>query len=251
MQISSNMKEQCLEGRRIMVTGASSGIGEAIAREAAGAGATVSCLARRTEVIMQLAEELNGYAVPVDLTDPAGARSAVERSVSLMGGLDALINNAGIYLLSPIEDTDPYHWQRLMNINVLALLYCTQAAIPYLRESESADLLNISSIGGRRVGTNMSAVYSASKYAVQAITEGCRLELQDAGVRVMALLPGLVSTPLGSDNPDHQALDSFRQRQARIGLSAEDVAKQVTNMLSPPRNVTIRELVIAPTQQST
>jgi NADP-dependent 3-hydroxy acid dehydrogenase YdfG len=167
-----------LEGRRVLVTGASSGIGEATARAIAAAGGRVALLARRADQLEELAEELDGVAVPADVTDPQATRAAIERSAEQLDGLDGLVNAAGLAEPGTVVDGDPASWRRMFDVNVLGLLHATQAAVPHLRAAGRGDVVNLSSMSGRRVGSVEMAIYAASKAAVHTISEGMRRELQ-------------------------------------------------------------------------
>lgn len=238
-----------LTGRRVLVTGASSGIGAATARACAAAGARVAIVARRVEALADLAEESGAVACPADLTDEEATRSAVDRCVDELGGLDALVNNAGAMLPSPVSEGQVDDWRTMLDVNVLGLLVITHAALDHLRDAARADIVNISSLAGRRVPNPAATVYAATKFAVHAISEGLRQELHADGVRVTVVAPGLVETEL-LDDQGHEAATSLRQATERIGLRPEDVAAEVAGVLARPPHVLLREVVLSPTAQS-
>ena len=163
-----------LDGRRVLVTGASSGIGEGTARELAAAGARVACAARRKERIESLAEEIGGFAVEVDVADEPAARWAVDEAAGSLGGLDAVLNIAGVQLLAPFSDGRSDEWRTLLDVNVFGSCVVTHQALGYLREAGGGDIVNMSSIAGRRVTGSDGAVYSGTKFAVHAISEAIR-----------------------------------------------------------------------------
>jgi len=193
-----------------LVTGASSGIGAATAVSLAGLGARVALVARRADRLEELAAQLRGdgatvTVIPADVTQQAEADRAVEQTVSELGRLDTLVNNAGVMLLGPVVDAPVEEWERMVQINLLGLLYCTHAALPHLlRAAEDSprrvsDLVNISSVAGRET-RNGSGVYNATKHGVGAFSESLRQECVPLGVRVTIIEPGAVATELAGHN---------------------------------------------------
>ena len=192
---------QALEGTVALVTGASSGIGEAAARALAAHGAQVAVAARRKDRLDALAGEIGGLAIEADVTDREQATGAVERTASELGRLDIVINNAGVMLLGPIVDAPVEEWDRMVALNIQGLLYVAHAALPHLlRAAESdprrvADLVNVSSVAGRRVGVG-GGVYQLTKHGVGAFSESLRQEVTERHVRVSLVEPGAVDTEL-------------------------------------------------------
>lgn len=238
-----------LDGKRVLITGASSGIGQATARLFAASGAKVAAVARRAEAIEALASEIDGSAIVGDVSQPGSAREAVEAAVDALGGLDVLVNNAGLYLLAPLSEANPEDWKRMFDTNVLGVLYCTQAALPALRAAPSADIVNLNSFGGRRVGRSTTAVYSATKYALNALTHGFRLELVDTDIRVTSIAPGVVATELGRGTRDETLLETVREKQAQMGLHPDVIAQQIVHVVSQPPEVAIHEVLVMPHAQ--
>jgi NADP-dependent 3-hydroxy acid dehydrogenase YdfG len=238
-----------LDGKRVLITGASSGIGQATSRRFAAEGARVAGVARRAAPVEALAAEIGGVAIVGDISRPDGARTAVEAAIVELGGLDVLVNNAGLYLLAPLSDADPADWQRMFETNVLGVLYCTQAALPALRAAPSADIVNINSFGGKRVGRSTTAVYSATKYALNALTDGFRLELAETDIRVTSVAPGVVVTELGRGTQDQTLLDTVREKQRSIGLDPDVIAQQIVHAVGQPREVAIHEILVLPHAQ--
>jgi NADP-dependent 3-hydroxy acid dehydrogenase YdfG len=249
-----------LIGTAALVTGASSGIGAATARQLAELGASVALVARRKDRLEDLAaeiEEAGGTALVVaaDITDRIQAEGAVQQAVQGFGRLDILVNNAGLMLLGPVVGADAEEWDRMIATNVQGLLYTTRAALPHLLQAAAegprrvADIVNISSIAGR-VAWNGYAVYNLTKFGVNGFTESLRQEVTQRHVRVGVVEPGGVATELGSHNkPDvrNDMIDPFYE-QTEV-LAPEDIADGVAYMVTRPRHTAIGELWIMPTDQ--
>jgi NADP-dependent 3-hydroxy acid dehydrogenase YdfG len=241
-----------LEGTVALVTGASSGIGEATARALAAQGATVGLVARRKDRLDALAAEIGGLAIEADVTDREQAIGAVERTASELGRLDIVVNNAGVMLLGDIVDAPVEEWDRMIALNVQGLMYVAHAAIPHLlRAAESeprrvADLVNISSVAGRRVGVG-GGVYQATKHAVGAFSESLRQEITARHVRSSLIEPGAVDTELVS----HVREEVREQLTAPVDekLRSEDIADAILYVVTRPRHVAINELLVRPTDQ--
>ena len=243
-----------LEGKKAVVTGASSGIGEATVEALVGEGATVSAGARRLDRLEALAERVDGtvHAHEVDVTDEAAARSFIEDSAAEMDGLDILVNNAGVMLLGPVAGADVEHWQRMINVNCLGLLYCTHATLPIMGEAGGGHIVNVSSVAGRQASLG-SAVYNMTKFGVVAFSEALRQEVLHANVRVTCVEPGFVETELQGHNEHPMVVEAIEKMQKDLGdgiLKAADIADAIVYTLSRPPNVAINEVLIRPTKQS-
>jgi NADP-dependent 3-hydroxy acid dehydrogenase YdfG len=248
-----------LNGTVALITGASSGIGEATALALASRGATVALAARRRDRLEQLAQQItdNGgraLVIEADVTDPEQAKAAVEQTVAAFSRLDTLINNAGLMLLGPIEDAPMEEWERMVHLNVLGLLYCSHAALPHLLKAADdsprrvADLVNISSVAGR-VARNGSGVYNLTKHGVGAFSESLRQEVTGRHVRVSLVEPGAVATELASHNRP-EVLESIAKRFGGIErMHSEDIAETIAFVITRPRHVAINEVLIRPTEQ--
>jgi NADP-dependent 3-hydroxy acid dehydrogenase YdfG len=242
-----------------LITGASSGIGEATARLLAAHGAAVAIVARRADRLRALASEIEGdggtaLAIEADVTDRGQAESAVERTVAELGRLDVLVNNAGVMLLGPILDAPVEEWEQMVEVNVLGLLYTAKAALPHLLKTATegprqvADLVNISSVAGRQVSLG-SGVYNATKHAVGAFSESLRQEVTQRHLRVSLIEPGAVATELTDHNRD-EIRDQIKQRFAGVErLEAEDIADAIAYVVTRPRHVAINEVLVRPTEQ--
>jgi NADP-dependent 3-hydroxy acid dehydrogenase YdfG len=247
---------QTLSGTVAMVTGASSGIGEATALALAEEGAAVALVARRRDRLESLAEKCAGRAavIEADVTDPQQARQAVETTVAELGRLDTLVNNAGVMLLGPIVGAPLEEWERMVHLNVLGLLYCTHAALPHLLASAEAeprsvaDVVNISSVAGRVARLN-SGVYNATKFGVVAFSESLRQEVPARHVRVSIVEPGATATELAFHNRP-EILEEMAKTFGGIEiLHAEDIANSVRYIVTQPRHVAVNEVLIRPTEQ--
>jgi len=245
-----------LDGTVALVTGASSGIGEAAAKALARAGATVALAARRKDRLEALAEEIGGdtHVIEADITDRDQAIATVTETVGKLGRLDTVVNNAGVMLLGDAEGAPLEEWDRMVAINVLGLLYVAHAAIaPLLKAAEDsprkvADMVNISSIAGRRAGRG-SGVYNLTKHGVGAFSESLRQEFATRHVRVSLVEPGAVATELGSHNrPEIQ--EGLKKRFGGLErMAAEDIAETVEFIVTRPRHVAVNEVLIRPTEQ--
>ena len=258
-RVTAQPLEAPLTGTVALVTGASSGIGEATAVALAGLGAAVALVARRSDRLDGLANRLRAkrctaLVITADMTDAAQARSAVDQTVDTLGRLDTMVNNAGVMLLGPVIGAPVDEWQRMISINLLGLLHCTDAALPHLlRAAENgvrgvADLVNISSVAGRETRSG-SAVYEATKHGVGAFSDALRKEITTRHVRVSLVEPGAVDTELASHNrPDVQA--RLAERFAKMErLRAEDIASIVAYIVTRPRHMAINEVLVRPTDQ--
>lgn len=239
-----------LDGRRILVTGASSGIGRSTATALAAAGARLGLLARRRARLEAVAAEVGGAAVaPADVVDPAGVTAAIDAVADELGGLDGIVNSAGLSRPGAILDADPADWRDTFEVNVLGLLHVTQAAVPHLRGQRPADVVNVSSMSGRRRASVRMTVYSASKFAVHVLSDGLRDELREHGIRVTVISPGFVRTPI-FDRPDaDDVADEYRRRMEATGLDPEVVAGQIVLALAQPPEVEVIEVASMSTVQ--
>ena len=243
-----------LEGTVALVTGASSGIGEATARALAAEGAQVALAARRKDRLDALAGELNGLAIESDITDRDQAINAVETTARELGRLDIVVNNAGVMLLGPIVDAPVEEWDRMIELNLQGLLYIAHAALPHLlRAAEReprrvADLVNVSSVAGRvpRLG---SGVYNMTKHGVGAFSESLRQEVTKQHVRVSLVEPGAVATEL-TTHLREEIREASRDRFKDIErMESEDIADAIRYIVTRRWNVAINEILIRPTQQ--
>lgn len=237
-----------IENKIILITGASSGIGEATARALAGAGATVVLGARRTDRLEELAGELNaagGKAIyrSLDVTSRDSVQSFADAAVREFGRIDVIINNAGIMPLSPMASLRVDEWDLMIDVNIKGVLHGIAAVLPVMNRQGSGQIINISSIGGLAVSP-MAAVYCATKYAVRAISDGLRQE--NDKLRVTCIYPGVVESELANTITDPvaaQAMESYRQ----IALKPEAIAAAIMHVIGQPDGVDTSDIVVRPT----
>ncbi len=248
------MPDTPLHGQVVAITGASSGIGEALALAAARAGAAVALGARRQDRIDELAGRIEAeggraVAIATDVGDEAQARAFVQGAAERLGRLDVLVNNAGLMLLGPIAGADTEEWRRMVDVNVFGVLYCTHAALPIMAGQGSGHIVNVSSVAGRTARAGVG-VYNLTKWGVNGFSEALRQEALEVGVRVTVVEPGAVATELVSHNAeDVQA--SMRSRFAGVTpLEAEDVAAAIVYALTQPAHVSVNELLVRPSRQA-
>lgn len=233
----------------IVITGASSGIGEATAKIFSQAGHPLLLIARRVEKL----EALNlpkTICAKVDVTDFDTLRSAIKNAEEQYGKTGCMINNAGCMLLGSIDTQDINEWQRMYDLNVMALLNGMQAVLPDMKERRGGTIINISSIAGKKTFPNHAA-YCGTKFAVHAISENVREEVALNDVRIITIAPGAVETELLSHTSSEEIIKGYEEWKESMGgvIVSEDVARSIEFVYNQPQNVCIRELVIAPTRQ--
>jgi ribitol 2-dehydrogenase len=238
---------QSLDGKIAIVTGASSGIGRAVAYELAKHGVKQVLTARSKDRLVALADDLDTEAIIVaaDMTSPKDIRSIVEQTIAEFGRIDILLANAGIYISGDIIVGEPDAWDQLISTNVTGVFRLVHAVLPHLVSQRSGDILVTSSISGHQA-IQWEPIYSASKHAIQSFVHGLRRQLLTSGIRVGAVAPGMVLNELwGMIDP----AEIDRKVEQGAGLRSEDVAEAITFMLTRPQNVTIRDLVMLPRAQ--
>jgi NADP-dependent 3-hydroxy acid dehydrogenase YdfG len=245
--------EILMEGKVIAVTGASSGIGEAVARHFAKAGAAVMLGARRLHRLEAVADEIrrDGGRVALrrlDVTRREDAEAFVQEAVAQFGRLDVIVNNAGVMPLSPVADLKVEEWDRMVDVNLKGVLYGVAAALPVFRAQGSGHIVNITSVADRRI-VPTAAVYSATKYAVRAFSEGLRQEI-GGGIRVTVVAPGATESELANGISDPELRRAAIEDYRRDLLPAEAIARAVAYAVAQPPEVDVNELVVRPTAQS-
>jgi NADP-dependent 3-hydroxy acid dehydrogenase YdfG len=241
-------KDQHRRGRVAVITGASSGIGEATARALAGDGHKVALLARRIDRIQALAGELGSgsIAMEADVTDRDSLVAAAQRVRDELGGADILVNNAGVMLLGPFTSEQRNEHRQMVEVNLLGAMATTEVFLEQLRDG-GGDLVNISSVAGRTARPG-NAAYAATKWGMNGWSESLRQELQP-GIRVMVIEPGAVATELPTHITDVRTKEGAAQLYSQVEVTAEDIAEIIAFAISRPRRLTINELLVRPTGQ--
>ena len=244
-----------LRDKVAIITGASSGIGEATARRLAESGARVVLAARRVERLEALAADIErregaALVAPTDVTDERSVQRLARTALAAFGRIDILINNAGIMPLSPISKLKVEEWDRMIDVNIKGVLYCIAATLPTMLEQGSGHIINVSSVAGRRPFPS-GTVYSATKFAVRAISQGLRLELSPIeGIRVTDIEPGVVATELTNHITDNETASRFQEMWAeKTPLESIDIAETILFVLSRPDHVNVNEILVRPTDQ--
>ena len=249
------MKES-LAGKAALVTGASSGIGEAAALALAAEGVTVAVAARRADRLAGLVERIQAaggkaLALPCDMTVEAEAIEAVEDAVAKLGHIDILINSAGIMQTGGIENCNIEEYRRVFDINLFATLYACKAAIPHMLKNGGGDIINISSLAARKGNANTSA-YSASKHALNSMTDLMRQEVGDRNIRVCILMPGATQTEVGDSISDPKWRRAIQAHVSKEGaVLPSETADTIVFILTLPRRVNISEICVRPTIDTT
>jgi NADP-dependent 3-hydroxy acid dehydrogenase YdfG len=241
-----------LDGTVAFVTGASSGIGAATARTIAAAGASVALAARRADRLDVLTAEIENdggtaLSVPMDVTEEGDIEEAIERTTEAFGGLDVLVNNAGVMLPAPVERADPDDWRRMVEVNLLGTMTVTRAALPALRAGDGGHVVALSSDAIQNPSTRFGA-YAATKAGVVAFADSLRAEVADDGVRVTVVEPGVTDTELPEQVTDEETKADVETLVASMrALDGEDVAAAVRHALTRPAHVSVDRLTVRPT----
>jgi NADP-dependent 3-hydroxy acid dehydrogenase YdfG len=242
-----------IQDKVVVITGASSGLGESTARLLSAQGATVVLGARRADRLRSLAEALTwrggkAIAITTDVTDRAQVEALVEEAVKTNGRVDVMLNNAGLMPQAPLERLKVDEWDRMIDVNIKGVLYGIAAALPFMQKQKSGHFINVSSVAGHRVGPGF-AVYAATKYAVRALSEGLRQEVKPYNIRTTVISPGAVATELPNGVTDPDAGERIRKFYADVAVPAVSFARAVSFAMSQPEDVDINEILFRPTRQ--
>jgi NADP-dependent 3-hydroxy acid dehydrogenase YdfG len=242
-----------VEGKVVVITGASSGLGEAAARHLSADGAAVVLGARRIDRIKGLADELGGrggkaLAVATDVTDPGQVKGLVDAAVRGYGRVDVMINNAGLMQQSPLERLKVDEWDNMIDINIKGVLYGIAAALPHMQRQKSGHVINVSSVAGHKVTPN-GTVYCATKHAVRVISEGLRQEVKPYDIRTTIISPGAVATELPNHITDEPSAAGIQKFYEGYAIPADSFARAVAFAMSQPPDVDINEILFRPTRQ--
>ena len=242
-----------IEGKVVVTTGASSGLGEATARLLSAQGASVVLGARRIDRLRVLADELSrrggkALAVPTDVVQCDQVKRLVDAAVQTYGRIDVMINNAGLMPQALLERLKIDEWNQMIDVNIKGVLYGIAAALPHMKQQKAGHFINVSSVAGHRVGPGF-AVYAATKYAVRALSEGLRQEVKPYNIRTTVISPGAVATELPNTVTDPQAAERIRKFYAEVAIPAESFARAVAFAMSQPEEVDVNEILFRPTRQ--
>ncbi|MBR1172592.1 SDR family oxidoreductase [Bradyrhizobium sp. KB893862 SZCCT0404] len=244
---------QGIKDKIIVVTGASSGLGEATARLLSAEGATVVLGARRADRLQALAKDIEGHggkalALETDVTRRDQVKALVDAAVQNYGRIDVMINNAGLMPQAPLEQLKVDEWDRMIDVNIKGVTYGIAAALPHMQRQKSGHFVNVSSVAGHRVGPGF-AVYAATKFAVRALSEGLRQEVKPYNIRTTVISPGAVATELLDTISDPAAAAGIRSFYQQVAVPADSFARAVAFALSQPPEVDINEILYRPTKQ--
>lgn len=242
-----------VEGKVVVITGASSGMGEAAAKYLANLGASVVLGARRADKIETLAKEINdnggkALAIAVDVTKRDQVKQFIDSAVKHFGRVDVILNNAGIMPLSPIDRLNVHEWDTMIDVNIKGVLNGIAAVLPYMKEQKSGQIINTSSVAGHKIFGG-SAVYSATKFAVRALTEGLRMEVKPYNIRTTIVCPGAVKTELLEHISEADIQQANQDYVGMVGISPDSFARVVAFAISQPDDVDINEVIFRPTAQ--
>lgn len=243
-----------IAGKIVVITGASSGLGEATARRLSAHGASVVLGARRADRIQALADELNSgggkaLALPTDVTDHNQVKQLVDAAVQTYGRVDVMLNNAGLMPRALLERLTIDDWDRTIDVNIKGVLYGIAAALPYMKEQMSGHIINVSSVAGHKVSPE-TAVYSATKHAVRVISEGLRQEVKPYNIRTTIISPGAVTSELPSSITEPEIAERVQKFYDEFAIPADSFARAVVYSMSQPDDVDINEILYRPTRQA-
>src|SRR6516165_5090210 len=243
-----------IEAKVVVITGASSGLGEATARLLCVQGASVVLGARRDDRLQSLAKELNSsgakvFAVTTDVTQYDQVKRLVDRAVQTYGRIDVMIKNAGLMPQSPLERLKIDEWDRMIDVNIKGVLYGIAAALPYMKEQKAGHIINVSSVAGHKVAPGF-AVYAATKFAVRALSEEVRQEVKPYNIRTTVISPGAVATELLNSITEPDVAETVRKRVEEIALPADSFARAVAFAISQPDEMDVNEILFRPTRQA-
>jgi NADP-dependent 3-hydroxy acid dehydrogenase YdfG len=242
-----------IDSKVVVITGASSGLGEATARHLAAQGAIVVLGARRADRIEALAEELTAAgcrarAVPTDVTDRDQVRRLVDTAVEEFGRVDVMLNNAGLMPLAPLERLKLDEWDQMIDVNIKGVLYGIAAALPHMKEQRSGHIINVSSVYGHVVDPG-ATVYCATKFAVRALSEGLRREVKPYNIHTTVISPGAVSTELLEHIGEKDIQAETKEFVSKIAVGADTFARMVAFAVNEPDDVDVNEILFRPTAQ--
>jgi NADP-dependent 3-hydroxy acid dehydrogenase YdfG len=243
-----------IEGKIIVITGASSGLGESTARHLAKLGATIVVGARRTDRLDAIVQDVQtrggkALAVTVDVTNRAEVEDLVKRAVDMFGRIDVLVNNAGIMPIAPLSLLKVDEWDRMIDVNIKGVLYGIAAALPYMQKQNSGHVINIASVFGIKVFAPGGTVYCATKNAVRVLTEGLRVEVHANNIRTTIISPGAVDSELKNTTSDEASAKTVKTLYKTWAIPSDSIARAIAFAIEQPAEVDINEVVVRPTIQ--
>ena len=242
-----------IEGKVVVITGASSGLGEATARHLSAQGASIVLGARRADRIQSLADDLTAsggkaLALTTDVTHCDQVKRLVDAAVQAYGRIDVMINNAGLMPQSPLERLRIDEWEQMIDVNIKGVLYGIAAALPYMKEQKAGHIVNVSSVAGHKVRAG-GAVYAATKHAVRALSEGLRQEVKPYNIRTTVISPGAVATELPNSITEPDVAENFHKFYESFAIPADSFARAVAFAIGQPEDVDVNEILFRPTRQ--
>jgi NADP-dependent 3-hydroxy acid dehydrogenase YdfG len=242
-----------IAGKVVVITGASSGLGEATARLLSAQGAPVVLGARRGDRLQSLAHELTGQggqarALATDVTDRDQVQRLVNAAVETFGRIDVMINNAGLMPHSPLERLKVDDWDRMIDVNLKGVLYGIAAVLPYMQRQKAGHIINVSSVAGHKIRPG-GVVYAATKHAVRALSEGLRMEVKPYNIRTTVISPGAVDTELPNSATEPDVAENLRRSYEEMAIPADSFARMVAFAISQPEEVDVNEILFRPTRQ--
>lgn len=242
-----------IKGKVIVITGASSGLGEAAARLLSDEGASVILAARRTERIRKLADEIKkkggkAVAITTDVSKFNQVKKLIDKTIATFGRIDVLINNAGAMLLSPLDSGKVEEWDRMIDLNIKGVLYGISAVLPVMQKQKSGHIINVASVAGHKTGP-AHGVYSATKFAVRTISEALRQEVKPYNLRTTIISPGAVDTELPDHITDKNSSESSHKLYKEMAIPADSFARAVAFAINQPDDVDVNEILYRPTAQ--
>jgi NADP-dependent 3-hydroxy acid dehydrogenase YdfG len=249
----SKMMSNHIEGKVVVITGASSGLGEATARHLSAKGAIVVLGARRVDRLQSLANELTAsggkaLTLTTDVTHCDQVKRLVDAAVQTYGCIDVIINNAGLMPHSPLDRLKIDDWDRMIDVNIKGVLYGIAAALPYMKQQRAGHIINVSSVAGHKVRAG-GAVYAATKHAVRALSEGLRQEVKPYNIRTTVISPGAIATELPNSVTEPDVAENIHKFYEEFAIPADSFARAVVFAMSKPEDVDVNEILFRPTRQ--